>query len=254
LINRGNLQLNNAYIGLFNDFDLGCANDDYIQCDVGRNMAFALNGDDNDGTCNGHPGYGTQPPAFGEVILQGPRMDYDGSDNADVNSLPGYNGQGFNDGVVDNERFGMVRFIYFNNTSGAMGDPNTSAEYYELLEGNWLNGVPLSYGGSGYSTDPDAVPAHFMYPGDSDPLGVGTNGTVMPPWTDMSTGNAPGDRRGVASMGPFTLVPGQMEDILVAHYCPVKSRTKSTGSAGQLVSWRSVPSGRLAGRAFSRKA
>ncbi len=56
-----------------------------------------------------------------------------------------------------------------------------------------------------------------MFPGDSDPLGAGTNGQVMPPWTETSSGNAPEDRRGMASMGPFTFAPGQEEDIVVAY-------------------------------------
>lgn len=217
IINRGSLTLTNTYIGLFNDFDLGCGNDDYLQCDVGRNLVMVLNGDNNDEDCVGNLGYGTPPPAFGQVILQGPKMNPTGLDDTDTLSADGYNGTGFNDGIVDNERFGLSRFINFNNSSGAMGDPYTAAEYYEYLKGNWADGTPLTYGGSGYSTDSSAVPARYVYPGASDPLGVGTNGQVMPPWTEASAGNPPGDRRGMASMGPFTLEPGQEEEIVVAY-------------------------------------
>ena len=39
----------------------------------------------------------------------------------------------------------------------------------------------------------------------------------MPPWTEVFAGNTPGDRRGVASMGPFSFGVGQMEDIVVAY-------------------------------------
>ena len=217
IINRGSLTLTNTYIGLFNDFDLGCGQDDYLQCDVGRNLVMVLNGDNSDEDCNGYPGYGMQPPAFGQVILQGPQMDPDGSDNTDTLSADGYSGTGFNDGVVDNERYGLSHFIGFSNLSGSTGDPNTAAQYYGYLTGKWKDFTSMTYGGSGYSTDPSAVPARYMYPGGSDPLGVGTNGQIMPPWTDASAGNPPGDRRGVASMGPFTLEPGQEEEIVVAY-------------------------------------
>ena len=227
IFNRGALALHDTYIGLFNDFDLGCGSDDYLQCDVRRNLSLVLNGSDNDTECNGHPGYGTQPPAFGEVILQGPRMDPDGIDNTDTTTAEGYNGTGFNDGILDNEHLGMGRFIDFlNSPAGVTSDPNTATEYYSYLQGHWMDGTPLTYGGNGYSTSPSAVPARFVFPGNSDPLGVGTNGQVMPPWTEASAANPPGDRRGVASMGPFTLTPGQEEDIVVAY---VYARAASGG-------------------------
>lgn len=231
IINRGSLTLNNTYIGLFNDFDLGCGNDDYLQCDVGRNLVMVLNGDNNDEDCVGNLGYGTPPPAFGQVILQGPKMNPTGIDDTDTLSADGYNGTGFNDGIVDNERFGLSRFINFNNASGAMGDPVLAGQYYGYLKGNWADGTPLTYGGSGYSTDSSAVPARYVYPGASDPLGMGTNGQVMPPWTEASAGNPPGDRRGVASMGPFTLEPGQEEEIVVAY---VFARAGSGGAGASV--------------------
>ncbi len=227
IFNRGSLTLHDTYIGLFNDFDLGGGDDDYVQCDVHRSLSYVLNGDNDDEDYNGEVGYGPQPPAFGEVILQGPLLDADGIDNTDTLALPGYNGTGFNDGVIDNERSGMSYCINFSNTnSGTQHDPSDPSEYYGYLRGLWLDGTPMTYGGTGYPVDTSAVAAHYMYPGSSDPLGVGTNGQVMPPWTEASAGIGPGDRRGVASMGPFTLTPGQEEDIVVAY---VYARAASGG-------------------------
>jgi len=217
IINRSSMTLYNTRIGLFNDFDLGCGNDDYLQCDVGRNLVMVLNGDNNDDDCVGVTGYGTPPPAFGQVILQGPKMDVDGLDNTDTLTADGYNGTGFNDGIVDNERFGLGRFLGFSNASGPTSDPNTAVEYYQYLTGQWKDNTPLTYGGSGYATDPSAVSARYLFPGNSDPLGVGTGGQVMPSWTEETAGNAPGDRRGMASMGPFTFEPGEEQDIVVAY-------------------------------------
>jgi hypothetical protein len=228
IYNRSSLTLHNAYIGLFNDFDLGCGMDDYLQCDVGRNLVLVRNGTNNDPGCNGLLGYGLQPPAFGQMVLKGPLMDADGTDNIGTGTPEGFNGTGFNDGIADNERLGLGHFIYFSNVLGSMGDPETAAEYYGYLKGQWINGIPLTYGGTGYSTDAAAVPARFAYPGNSDPLGVGTGWQVMPPWTEAGAGNPPGDRRGVASMGPFTLEPGSMQEILVAY---VYGRAASGGPA-----------------------
>src|SRR5690606_9603222 len=106
-----------------------------------------------------------------------------------------------------------------------------AAHYYGYMEGKWKDGLPLTYGGTGYSTDPAAVPARYQFPGDSDPLGAGTNGEAMPPWTESSAVNMPGDRRGVASMGPFTLSPGQVQDIVVAY---VYARAGSGGPAASV--------------------
>ena len=227
IINRGALTLHNTYIGLWNDFDIGGGNDDYVQCDVGRSLFYGFNGDAVDQDTNGYPGYGANPPAFGEVILQGPHLDADGVDNTDVNSLPGYNGTGFNDGIADNEHIGMSHFVYFNNVQGATGDPDIAQDYYNYLEGRWRDGTPFTYSGTGYSTDTSAVQTDFMFPGNSDPLGVGTGGTLMPAWNEVTEGNMPGDRRALASMGPFTFVPGQQEDIVVAY---VFTRAMSGGA------------------------
>ncbi len=110
LINRGPHTLHDTYMGIWNDFDLGGASYDYVGCDAGRSLFYVYNGDSIDEPANGHPGYGLYPPAFGEVFLQGPLMDPDGTDNSDTLSLPGYNGTDFNDSVVDNERLGMSYF------------------------------------------------------------------------------------------------------------------------------------------------
>jgi hypothetical protein len=236
IFNRGSLTLHDTYIGLFNDFDLGGGNDDYVQCDVHRSLGYVLNGDNNDEDYNGEVGYGPQPPAFGEVILQGPLLDADGIDNTDTLALPGYNGTGFNDGIIDNERSGMSYCINFNNTiSGAQHDPSDPSEYYGYMRGRWLDGAPMTYGGTGYSIDSSAVAAHYMYPGSSDPLGVGTNGQVMPPWSEASAGIGPGDKRGVTSMGPFNLAAGQEQDIVVAY---VYARAISGGPAASVEALR----------------
>lgn len=213
IFNRDTLTLHDTYLGLFTDFDLGCPHDDYLGCDVGRNLFYVMNAVDPDNGCLGRRGYGSPPPAFGVAVLKGPLMDADGTDNTDLGTLPGYNGTGFNDGIADNERHGLGYFMHMGAGPGIA----LPEDHYRFMTGAWDEEHSLTYGGTGYSDEPDAVPARFAYPGASDPLGVGTGGTVMPSWTEVSAGNPPWDRRGMGSLGPFTFKPGDMQEILVAY-------------------------------------
>jgi hypothetical protein len=47
-----------------------------------------------------------------------------------------------------------------------------------------------------------------MFPGNSDPLGWGTAMVPQAPWDEATVSNTPGDRRGLASSGPFTISGG----------------------------------------------
>ncbi len=80
--------------------------------------------------------YGANPPAQGIVVLGGPYMDADGEDNPSGECDESINGVGFGDGIMDNERFGMNKFIYFNN--GGLpysNDPSYDFQYYNYLKG-----------------------------------------------------------------------------------------------------------------------
>jgi hypothetical protein len=216
LINRGTQTLSNTRIAFYNDVDLGNPNDDFMGTDPSRNLQYFYNADNNDEDAMGIPGYGTLPPAFGVVMLKGPLLDGNGVDDPVTNTMPAWNGQGFGDGIVDNERYGLANSMYFNRDGAACcNDPATAGQYYSYLSGNWKDGTPLTYGGSGYSTDTSAIPARFIYPGYWDPNGVGTDGIPQAPWAeDVLT--VP-DRRGLSSMGPITLEPGEHVDLLLAY-------------------------------------
>ncbi|MCB9192917.1 MAG: T9SS C-terminal target domain-containing protein [Flavobacteriales bacterium] len=229
LINQGTQTLLNTYFGQWVDCDLGCADDDYVGCDVQRGLGYAYNGDNNDEDCNGHPGYGVQPPAVGVDFFEGPFQDYDGIDNpltSDFNvaiaqhgiPYPGI-GIGYGDTVPDNERFGMRAFLYHNNDGSVTGDPSNAIHYYNYLKAIWKDNSPCLYGGTGHISDPEAdpnTPAFYMFPGDSDPLGWGTGGAVQGDiWSEETAGNPPADRRFIQSAGPFTLEPGAYNNITV---------------------------------------
>jgi hypothetical protein len=137
------------------------------------------------------------------------------------------NGVNFGDGIKDNERFGMRRFVYHNNTSSnpSTTDPSTAPEYYNYLRGIWKDNTKMLYGGTAHTNDPKAVgpECDFMFPGDTDPCNWGTGGA--PPnegfnqngkyWTEETENNQPGDRRFMQSAGPFDLEAGAVNYITV---------------------------------------
>mgnify|MGYP002640190677 CR=1 FL=1 len=220
-----------TYLGIFADIDLGFGWDDYIGCHVENGNFYAYNGNEIDG--NGEPeAYGENIPSQSICILSGPFIDDDNEDNPLGECDESINGSGFGDGEVDNERYGMNRFVYFNNgVSSYMTDPSIAPEYYDYMRGIWMDGSSMLYGGNGHAEsggNPD-FQARFMFPGDSDPCNWGTEG-VDPGelWTEESAGNDPEDRRGLASMGPFTFEAGSVEYLDIALVTAPGDQTKSS--------------------------
>ena len=251
IINRSTYTLTGTYFSPWTDVDLGYAYDDYVGCDVGRGLGYGYNGTNTDG--NGQPeAYGAQPPAVGVDFFQGPYMDADGIDNPKytINIMQNFshldpisgdsiftydtvygdqivdesiNGVNFGNGIIDDERFGMRRFVYHNNGSGTGNyDPDDAPQTYNLLRGIWTDGARMRYGGNAYTGNDVVGPeCDFMFPGDTDPWNWGTHGT--PPnggfntngkyWTEEQCGNAANDRRFMQSAGPFTLHPGAVNYI-----------------------------------------
>ena len=201
VINKGNYNLDSCFIGFWSDFDLGNGGDDYVQCHVQKNLSIAFNGDNLD---EGLTGYGLNPPALALKILDGPKAyPNDGLDNN-------------RNGIVDEpgEKTLFSSFVYYNLGSNPRnGDPSKYTDFYNYLRSRWIDGTMFSYGETGLNPVSSLNPAtRFMYPGASDPIGYGLGGTPqnpkpMPPWTEESANNAPGDRRALMTAGPFRLVP-----------------------------------------------
>jgi len=262
IINRSTYTLADAYFGVWTDADLGDPDDDFVGCDVNRGLGYLYNGKAVDGDGSGKT-YGAHPPAIGIDFFEGPYQDPDGEDNPsswkeldkvnldcqngysldeetgiyELSSLLGdifngnINGLNFGDGVKDNERWGMRRFLYFNrgdlSPNPAMADPSSAVEFYNFLKGIWKDGVKMTYGRTGYKDG--TVNADFMFPNNTDICSWGTNRIEQDPWNEetANAGNAnpPGDRRFVQSAGPFTLEPGAVNDITLG---AVWARANST--------------------------
>ena len=235
IINRSTFTLQGTYFSPWVDTDLGFSDDDYVGCDVARGLGYCYNGTSVDGSSQPEA-YGDQPPAIGVDFFQGPYIDPDLRDNpvftgdcSIMNSSYQYdqmaiNGVNFGNNIIDDERYGMRRFVYHNNDGSPQGDPQIAPEYYNYLRGYWRDNTHMLYGGNAHFNSGAVGPeCDFMFPGDSDPCNWGTRG--LPPnggynqnglyWTEETADNNPFDRRFMQSAGPFTLQPGAVNYITV---------------------------------------
>lgn len=236
IINRSTYRLQETYMSLWTDPDLGYAKDDYVGCDVLRGLGYCYNGTSVDGT-GAYDHYGDQPPAVGIDFFQGPYMDKDGLDNPKYTTYvdpitldtvttivcdESVNGVNFGNDIVDDERYGMRRFVYHNNSGTVaeyMTDPDIAVEYYNFLRGFWKDNTRMLYGGNAHVSSGAYGPeCDFMFPDLTDPCDWGTGG--IPPngpkkWTEETAGNQEYDRRFMQSAGPFTLEPGAVNYITV---------------------------------------
>ncbi len=145
-------------------------------------------------------------------------IDYWYNVNDKITNGANINGVNFGNGIIDDERFGMRRFVYYENSGHTTkGEPDKATDYYNYLRGMWKTGVKMTFGGDGTS---GTVECDFMFPGNTDPWNWGTKG-IIPTitdtrgWTEESSNNSAGDRRFMQSAGPFELQPGAINYITV---------------------------------------
>jgi hypothetical protein len=187
IYNRSGTNYHDVHIGYWQDPDLGSYNDDYVGCNPSENYSFTYNADSYDENVGGILGYGSNPPMYGNVILNGPvAQPGDGIDNN-------------NNGAVDEpgEKNLMTHVVNYNNNSSPVnGNPANAVNFYDYMTGKWKDGTNVTYGGTGIG---GATPTSFMFSGPLD-------GT---PWSEISEANVVVDRRIVMSCGPFNLNAAQ---------------------------------------------
>ena len=188
---RGQTTLENTFLTIWSDPDLGNFNDDYIGSDPVEGLGFVYNADNDD---EGVDGYGPNPPALGYDFFVGPVTDAD------------------NDGDLDT--LSMTRFGYFNNDGNVRtGNPDTFDDFYNYMRGLWRDGTPWTEGADG--TTIGGTPVDFVYP---------NSGTQTEPapgyWSEVcpdpscATPNNPSDRRFIMSTGPFSMEPGETQQVV----------------------------------------
>ena len=215
IFNRSKNKYDSCFVSAWMDSDLGDYQDDYIGCDVMNNFGYTYNGENYDYDVGSVTGYHDKLPAFACNILNGPIANSnDGLDNN-------------NNGVIDepNEKCLQSGLIYYNDTGlPTNGTPvaQQPKAFYNLMKSVWENGTPVTYGANGLTTG--NTPCHFLFPGNSDPYGIGLGGSIANPvtptgnygatgWTEQQAGNQYGDRRFISNIGPFTMQPGGVYEI-----------------------------------------
>lgn len=131
IYNRRDTAYTNVRLGIWVDFDIGGAFNDYIGTDSTGNMIYGYNGTTYDSGSSGQTAYGYYPPACGIKFL---------NETIGSSMAPGSGG-------------------------GVGGSPNNCTDTYRYLNGMWTNGAPLTYGGSGLG---GSSPTNVTYSGDPE--------------------------------------------------------------------------------------
>ncbi|MEM1054444.1 MAG: T9SS type A sorting domain-containing protein [Bacteroidota bacterium] len=124
---HGDAPLEDTYVGLFTDPDLGFFSDDYVGSFPEGEIGYVYNGDDFD---EGAAGYGANPPALGVRMISGPA------------ARP------------------LTGAMYWNGSASVLGNPGNGEEAYRYLQSRWRDGSPATFGGVGYQT---GTPTTYMF-------------------------------------------------------------------------------------------
>ncbi len=184
------------YLSQWSDPDIGNYSDDLVGCDSSLQSIFAYNSNLD---AEFSP-YNIDAPAVAYVLLQGPVIPSPG-DSAYFNG----------DIRQDYKNLPMTSFGYFSAgntewTDPVLGDYDGTLQWYNLLRGyisnnNIDNPTPFTHRSTGEAT---------KFPLDGDPL-AGT-GDI----DGQDSNFAPGDRRMLLASGPFSLNPGEEQEMVVA--------------------------------------
>ena len=112
IYNRDTVVYDSVKFGMYVDFDLGNAGDDYVGADSAVSGFFTYNADAFDEGANG---YGFSPPSLGVRFLN---QKLDG-------------------------------FVSYANGNNYNGTPLNSQHMHHYLDGKWRDGLPISSGGNG---------------------------------------------------------------------------------------------------------
>ncbi|MCB1318793.1 MAG: T9SS type A sorting domain-containing protein [Leptospiraceae bacterium] len=198
LINKSGLRIDSMFVSRWSDPDIGRYTDDFVGYDSDLQLGYAYNSDSVDVEFQA---YGLTPPAAGYALLQGPIVPSpDDTANFRFHKLPGYQN-------LPVTSFGYVSVGAPINPP-PYGDYDGTLEWYNLLNGfrpttDTLNPTPYTHGAG-----PQAGQA-TRFPLNGDPL-LGT-GDI-----DGAGNNfPPGDRQFALCSGPFTMMPGDAQEIVL---------------------------------------
>jgi hypothetical protein len=199
IINQSGCRFDSMFVAQWSDPDVGMPGDDFAGCDTLLQMGYAYNSTNVDSL---YLRYGLSPAAAGYVLLYGPVVPSPG-DTAIYNlkKLPDY------------RNLPMTSFSYFAGgspfTDPPFGDYAGTLYWYKMLNGYAPNNDDMndlvrytigSGPGAGQPTRFPLAGDPYQQTGDLD--GRGDN-------------LAAGDRRMALSSGPFTMQPGDTQEVMV---------------------------------------
>jgi hypothetical protein len=181
------------YVSMWSDVDLGNATDDFAGSDIDLSLVYCYNGIATDATYSPLP-----PPAVGFDFFQGPIVPSPG----DSAIFKGKYIQGY-------KNLPMTAAYYFTRGDATVTDPvlgsaNEGAfRFYRFMNGR------VGITGQLF-VDPTT--------GDSTTFVLSGDPVTRTGWVDGLL-QAPGDRRIGAASGPFTMAPGDTQEVVVAEIC-----------------------------------
>ena len=186
IINKGEHPITDMYIGLWSDPDLGDAGDDFVACDTTLSLGICY----NDGVDRFFAGYVNGTPAVGYDFFQGPIVPAPG-ETALVSGLE----------IPDFKNLQMSSFTKYINGDPVYFDPNDAIEAYNYMMGFMPDGSDFPFAATGGTK--------FVHPDDpNDDTGPDDDVLVD---SDL---HASGDRRFLMNVGPFTMQPGESQEIV----------------------------------------
>lgn len=196
-VQAGSFWIDSMYVAQWSDPDLGNAGDDLTGCDTVLSLAFVYNGQAVDGEFQS---FKLPPPAVGYDFLAGPMVPSAGSQ-----------------AVFDLKRrnnfrnLGMSAYSYFSAGSPYTDPPgdyeNGTGRFWKMFRGF----APL-----GTLTGADQPYASGVFPVSKFPLsGDPVAGTGFLDGKGTTSSFNPGDRRLLAVSGPFSMAPGDTQEVYI---------------------------------------
>lgn len=175
--------LDSFSVGVFADFDLGNANNDYLGFDSVRNLAYFYNASIIDGNAQAHE-YGDSIPTVGLRFLE-----FEGSNCV--------------------TRSALGSFMYVSDQSGTPhGMPTNSSQVYQFLRHTWRDSTPLrghsatTWGVHSEGHGGNGTLKQFVY--DNSIIG-----SASLQWNECAMQHAGADRKMIAGMPVTKLQLGQ---------------------------------------------
>jgi len=188
IINRGDNTIEDMYIGLWSDPDLGDAADDFVGCDTVLGMGICY----NDGDDVNYADYINGTPAVGYDYFQGPMVPAQGE-----------TAYMFGRDIPNMKNLKMTSFVKYIGADPVYYDPNNAEEAYNYLKGFMVDGTYFPFSGTGGTP--------FVHPGDP----IKDTGPNDAEYVDRDL-HSSDDRRFLMSSGPFTMAPGDSQEVVYA--------------------------------------